>query len=260
MSKSNELFASIDRIIDHVEAHKVEPLFSAEKLRRESLAVLPFVDNDMVLRTLATIIAYSQQAKSSVVRPLLESGVFDRAFKNFEVAALHDVNPCVFLDEHWPEIKGIRIKTKVFQLIMAARALAAVGPFADVLNDAKLPKRIKTPADVDAFWLGMGKLQKTLKPYDIPFMSSTTSLLHLLLHIGYDCVKPDLIVMRVAFKLGIVSDVTKDTSFKAVARTLQEYAVARGIRPSVVDLYFLIHEGQSDARQYVTPGFQPAYS
>lgn len=259
MPKSAELFASIDRIIEHVEAHKVEPLFSAERTRRESLTVVPFLDNDMILRTLATIIAYSQQAKSSVVRPLLESGVFDKVFLNFQVAALRDVNPCVFLDEHWAEIKAIRIKTKVFQLIMAARALSIIGPFAEVLNNAGLPKRVSTPADVDAFWLGMAKLQKTLKPYEIPFMSSTTSLLHLLLHVGYDCVKPDLIVMRVAQNLGIVADVTKDASFKTVARTLQEYAVARGMRPSVVDLYFLIHEGQSDARQYVTPGFGPVY-
>lgn len=256
---SQLLYDRIDGIIENIDKHKVEPLFSAEKARRQAQSVAPFVDNDMVLKTLAVIVAYSQQAKSNLVRPLLESGVFDQVFHNYDVSRLREVNPCELLDENWSRIKAIRIKTKVFQLIMAARALDSIGPFAKALNNAGFPAQMQSAKDVADFWVAFGKLQKLMKEHDIPFLSSTTSLLHLLMHIGYDCVKPDVIVMRVALKLGIVDEVTKDANLRRAARTLQEYAVSRGLRPGVVDLYFLIQERQSDAQQYVVPGFQPFY-
>jgi hypothetical protein len=99
------------------------------------------------------------------------------------------------------------------------------------------------------------KLLVTLKNNKIPFFQSTTSLLHFLLDIGYDCVKPDLVVMKVAKKLNIVDSETGDRNFRKTVRLIQEYSVDRKIRPSIVDFYFLIDEGQMSAKKFVKPEF-----
>ena len=106
------------------------------------------------------------------------------------------------------------------------------------------------------------EFRKNLKFYvieinKIPFFQSTTSLLHLLLDLGYDCVKPDLLVMKVAKKLNIVDSVVGNKNFRKTVRLIQEYAIDRKIRPSVVDFYFLIDEGQMGARKFVKPEFYP---
>ena len=72
---------------------------------------------------------------------------------------------------------------------------------------------------------------------------------------GYDCVKPDLVVMKVAKKLNIVDNVLGDKNFRKTVRFIQEYSIDRKIRPSVVDFYFLIDEGQMGARKFVKPEF-----
>lgn len=67
--------------------------------------------------------------------------------------------------------------------------------------------------------------------------------------------KPDLVVMKVAKKLNIVDKETGDKNFKKTVRFIQEYSVNRQIRPSIVDFYFLIDEGQMGAKKFVTPEF-----
>lgn len=109
--------------------------------------------------------------------------------------------------------------------------------------------------DIYDFWNGFDQLLLTLKNNKIPFFQSTTSLLHFLLDIGYDCVKPDLVVMKVAKKLNIVDNETGDKNFRKTVRFIQEYSVDRQIRPSIVDFYFLIDEGQKGAKKFVVPEF-----
>ncbi len=89
----------------------------------------------------------------------------------------------------------------------------------------------------------------------IPFFKCTTSLLHFLLSIGYDCIKPDIIVMMVAKKGNIVPSETGDGNRRKVVRDIQLYSVDRQIRPSVVDLYFLIYGGQTGVTHLVHPWF-----
>lgn len=61
--------------------------------------------------------------------------------------------------------------------------------------------------------------------------------------------------MKVANKLNIVESVTGDKNFRKTVRFIQEYAIDRKIRPSVVDFYFLIDEGQMGARKFVEENF-----
>ena len=110
-------------------------------------------------------------------------------------------------------------------------------------------------SDIVQFWTCFNQLLKILKSNKVPFFQSTTSLLHLLLDLGYDCVKPDLVVMKVAKKLNIVDSVAGDINFRKTVRFIQEYSIDRKIRPSVVDFYFLIDEGQMGAKKFVNQEF-----
>ena len=88
----------------------------------------------------------------------------------------------------------------------------------------------------------------------MPFFKQSTSLLHFLLHIGYDCIKPDVIIMKVAKELGIVSSNSEKEKLQVV-RFVQLYSISRRMRPSIVDFYLLIYGGQRWAKQFVHPSF-----
>jgi hypothetical protein len=73
--------------------------------------------------------------------------------------------------------------------------------------------------------------------------------------LGYDCVKPDLVVMKVSKKIGIVDEEKAEKNLIKTVRVIQEYSIERKIKPAVIDLYFLIDEGQLDAKKYVESTF-----
>lgn len=253
-----ELFASIDRLIANIDAQRQSPRFEAELARRTELEVPHLADNQTVLRHIAHIIAFAH-ADSKRVKAMVDSGAYDRVWQDYDLDAVSAMNPCEVAEQHWGTLSSIQARTKIFQVVMAARALRSRADVAKFLNECDIPRRAQTLEQVAQFWVKFKALQKMMAAADIPFVRSTTSLSHLLLHLGYDCIKPDVIVMRVAQRLKIIDDPKKDTSLRKVARLLQEYAVSRGMRPSVVDMYFLIQEGQSEARDWVKPGFQPVY-
>jgi len=93
-----------------------------------------------------------------------------------------------------------------------------------------------------------------LKEEKMPFFKQSTSLLHFLLKIGYDCIKPDQIVMNVAKELRITDSESEKGRLQAV-RVVQLYSVNRKIRPSIVDFYLLIYGRQSWAIKFVNSSF-----
>ena len=255
MTEKAKIFSDIDNIIVTIDRFKMELLFSEEKSRRQNKIVSTLPDNNEILRTLSHLIAYSQNSNSEIVEQVLKSGEFDKAFENFNIEEVVKLNPCDIADKHWNSIKGIRQQAKLFHIVSLARKIKNIGSFADILNQTNIPTTIRTEKDIDFFWLGFDKLLATLKNNKIPFFQSTTSLLHFLLDIGYDCVKPDLVVMKVAKKLSIVDNETGDKNFRKTVRFIQEYSVDRKIRPSIVDFYFLIDEGQMGAKKFVKQDF-----
>ncbi len=255
MTNKTEIFNEIDDLIKKVDNYRNEPLFSKEKTNREKKTVSPLLDDNLILRNLSHLIAYSQNANSKLVEKLLMSGDFDKVFGNFNIDYVAKLNPCDVADEHWAKIKGIRQQTKIFHIVTLARKIKQSGSFATILNEINIPKTIKTENDIKNFWIGFNVLLSELKSKKIPFFQSTTSLLHFLLDIGYDCVKPDLVVMKVAKKLKIVDEETGDKNFRQTVKFVQEYSIDRKVRPSVIDLYFLIDEGQMGARKFVRKEF-----
>lgn len=249
------IFSKIDDLIKTVDQFKNEPLFSKERERRQNRLVYSLQNDNEILKTLSCLIAYSQNANSELVERVLDSGCFDNALVGFDIEKVMKLNPCDIVDNHWESIKGIRQQSKLFHIVSLARKIKSIGSFADILNQTEIPKTLKTGNDINSFWIGFNRLLALMKTNKIPFFQSTTSLLHFLMDIGYDCVKPDLVVMKVAKKLNIVDDEMGEKNFRKTVRFLQEYSVDRQLRPSVIDLYFLIDEGQMGVKKFVNPQF-----
>ena len=253
--QKEKIFLQIDQLIHNIDQFKYEPLFSDERNKRHIKIFSPLPNDDEILKKLSHLIAYSQNANSEKVEQVLKSGNFDAAFHNFKIDEVIKLNPCDLADEHWSSIQGIRQQAKLFHIVSLARKIKNIGSFTEILHHNQIPKTIGNESDIVQFWTGFDKLLKVLKSNKVPFFQSTTSLLHLLLDLGYDCVKPDLVVMKVAKKLKIVESVTGDKNFRKTVRFIQEYAIDRKIRPSVVDFYFLIDEGQMGAKKFVNQEF-----
>ena len=255
MNSTEKTYLEIDKIIQNIDNYKVDNIFDLEKAKRQNKSVTSFKSDSEMLKNLSYLIAYSQNANSESVENVLKSGEFDNAFENFEVDKVAILNPCDIADNYWENIKGIRQQAKLFHIVSLARKIKRLGSLADIFEKASIPKSLKSQIDIENFWNGFDLLLTTLKENKIPFFQSTTSLLHFLLDNGYDCIKPDLVVMKVAKKLNIIPDEKGDKNFRLTVKTIQEYSIDRNIRPTIVDFYFLIEEGQMGAKKYVQEEF-----
>ncbi len=250
-----EIFQRIDSIIEEIDSYKVEPIFSNEIELRRKRKVTDDLSENEIMKIFITLIAYSQNANSKLVEQILKTEIFKEIFANFDVDQIVEMNPCDLADQYWNKISGIRQQAKLFHIVSLARKIKRIGSFNQLLTNTEIPKVINTADDIDDFWKGFKKLKKIMNVNKIPFFRSTTSLLHFLLETGYDCIKPDLVIMKVAKKIGIVEKETGDKNLIETVRTIQEYSVDRKIRPPVIDLYFLIDEGQLGAKKFVKDEF-----
>lgn len=255
-NKIRRIFNSIDLIMKEVESAKIEPKFSKEIEDRKQRTPAMIQDDNDVLRRFARLIAFSQNAPSDLVSGMLNKGVFEGIFHNFEIDKVVKMDPNTVIARHWDKMGVIRFKKKIASIIGCAKSLESIklkhGSFKVLLNT--LPTNLKEEVDVERFWQGFNQLKNELEKVKMPFFKKLTSLLHFLLSIGYDCIKPDLVIMKVAKKLGIVfSDSEKEKL--EVVRFVQLYSINRNIRPSIVDFYLLIYGGQRWAKQFVNPSF-----
>lgn len=260
--KNYGIHSKIEEIRKEVENAKLEPIFQEEVSSRTARSFDPNASNSCLLGRIITLIAYSQNAKSQRVRELEDSGLLDQIFFNFDVSKVATMDPEQVLSDHWNVIRVIRFKTKVRSMIKAARVILSMESSGVNLSEIlrRFPQRIRESSDIDDFWKALQYAKKRLSHYGMPYVSSLTTLLHFLLDIGFDCVKPDMILMRVAarnleiFPLKEYKEY-KDQEKETFVRVVQEYCVESGMRPSVVDLYLLIEGGQTWARKFVDPSF-----
>lgn len=237
-------FTEIDKIIAAINKYRQEPIFSEELKRRQNNIVAETLTENQILETFTKLIAYSQNANSDLVEKIIKSEIFNEVFSNFDIVKVSQMNPCDLADKYWSKISGIRQQAKLFHIVSLARKIKRIGSFSIILTETEIPKQINSEEDIDKFWNGFEKLRKSFITNKIPFFRSTTSLLHFLLETGYDCIKPDLVVMKVSKKLGIVDTDKGEKNLIKTAKTIQQYSIRTKIRPPIVDLYFLIQEGQ----------------
>jgi len=250
-----KIFKHIDNNIEKINNYKVEPIFSNEIQSRNNRIISNDLTENEIIEIFTRLIAYSQNANSKLVEQIIDTGIFNKIFADFDINKIVEMNPCDLADEYWVKIGGIRQQAKLFHIVSLARKIKKIGSFNKLLTETKIPNIIKTENDIDDFWIGFKKLKKIMEANKVPFFRSTTSLLHFLLETGYDCVKPDLVIMKVSKKIGIVEKESGDKNLRKTVRTIQEYSIDRKIRPSVIDLYFLIDEGQLGAKKFVKDEF-----
>jgi hypothetical protein len=231
------------------------------KLRaRRTARPLPQSDRDF-LRHFAIAIAFSQSSRSSIIRTLVQSPEFDNAFEDFDPHKLSQRDPSEIVSTHWYLVKHIRFRGKITSTVNCARVVVKIaaehGSFVAYLRSFRIPRRLHTASDIERFWTEFERLRRDLRIRAMPFFGSTTSLLQLLLDLDYDSVKPDLIVMRLARRIGIVDRETGDRALRSAARLVQEYAVARAVRAPLVDLQLLAFGGQTGSRDLLRERFCP---
>ena len=213
------------------------------------------------MRKIGYAIAYSQGSRSVAVSDLLASGALDLAFDGFDPSVLSNRTAGALRQQHWQDLGALRYKSKVDAILKAARVLQSIerehGSFAGYLRQFGIPRRIRAFSDVDTFWVAFDELRGDLTSRKMPFFSKTTSLLQLLLDLDYDSIKPDLIVMRLSRRIGLVEKEFGDNHFREAVWSLQTYSVLRRIRPATMDLYLLTLGGQTDARSKLTSEFCP---
>jgi len=250
-----EIFEKIDNLISDIDKYKIEPDFSIAKESRNRRKVSEKLTDNEIIEIFTTLIAFSQNANSEIVARIIKTGILKEVFADFDIEKIIKMNPCDLADEYWDKIGGIRQQAKLFHIVSLARKMKNIGSFNKLLTETEIPTEIRTKNDIEVFWTGFMNLKKVMGENKIPFFRSTTSLLHFLLETGYDCVKPDLVVLKVAKKIGIIENEKGDKNLIKAVRTIQEYSLSRNVRPSIIDLYFLIDEKQRAAKKLVREEF-----
>lgn len=255
MPESHEThqFFLLDRMTESVRAVAREPGFSREVRARESRKPEALAGDAAVLQKIASLIAYSQNAPADGVGRMLEGGGFERAFEGFDVARVAAMDPEAVIASHWSQIRVIRFKKKIRAIVDAAGALVRLRKRGLTVPDllAKIPKELADSAAIDTFWSEFHAVRGQLLGVQMPFLQSPVTLLHLLLELGYPCLKPDLIVLKAAAELGLVRAKAGEREKLALVRLLQEYAVHRKMPMAVLDFHYLCYGGQTWARQFV---------
>ena len=253
--------AALAVVLNHCDA-SATPGWRDEIARRSRRAFRPLPDDLQIMRRICVAIAYSQGARSSLISGLIEAPVFKEAFAGFNPVALARLDPKRILATYWPQLGHLRFKGKIPRIVQCARALNGIvrdcGSFAAYLEGFQIPRRIRNATHLEQFWQRFNALQSDLRRRAMPFFRSTTSLLQLLLDLDYDSVKPDLIVMRLARRIGIVDRETGDRAFRQCVRFLQEYSIATSRRAAELDLALLAFGGQTGASQLLALKFCPS--
>ncbi len=257
MTNNETVFKKIDSLIEKVKKYRVEPDFTNELTDRINRKAPNKLTDNELLRVYAILLAFSQGANSEFVRDrLVDTGTFDKIFHNFSVDKVAKMDAVELKAEHWIKpLTYIRMKSKIDRIIDFAKKIKEQGSLSTLLTNSQIPKRIQNLDDIKKFWKAFDELKELMKQREISYLQSTTTLLHYLLDTGYDCIKPDSAVMGVAERIGIVDNKTGDKNLRKTITTLLEYCVARNLRPSEVDLYFLIAKPQEGAKKYVRKEF-----
>jgi 3-methyladenine DNA glycosylase Tag len=220
--------------------------------RCQAEKVVPIPSGDRLMEKFCVAIAHSQSAPSDVVLRMIKAGHLKAAMHDYSVAKIASENPTQLLRRCWKKpLTCIRFKGKIKSMVQCARILKDIesehGSFAKYLRSFRVPRRIYSNADIEVFWQAFDALQQDLKKRKIPFFANTTSLLQLLIDLDHDALKPDLIIMRVAYQWGIVPRETGIPALRQAVRAFQEYGVIRKRRPLAVDWVVLTHGKQKGA-------------
>ena len=246
-----QLYDKIDDIFMKINDCRKEPEFSDEVNSRNNKFPNGNISQNELFEKMAILICFSQNAKAGAVDKMINRPEFKEIFHNFNINSVANTDPNSIISGSWELLKPIRFKRKISSIVECAVLLNS-GKYDLPEMLKKIPLRIQSHDDIKEFWKNFNLLREQLKEIQMPFYRNTTSLLHLLLYLGYDCIKPDTIVMNVVIDdLHIVTG-KSDNDLVKVVTAIQEYALYKHIRPTIVDFYLLVYGGQTWAKNFIT--------
>jgi len=253
-----QVFSAVDSVIARIRRYAVEPKFSDDIRRRELTPKFDLPDS-RILEEMITLIAFSQQVPAVRIVDMVNRGVLSQVFGSFSPTVISKVNPDDLRRKYWATewLSPIRFPTKLDKMVSCAQGLLDIagdhGSYMKFLKSCDFPLRVSCPEDVDAFWSAFEKARSSSPT----FYRNFTSLCHLLQSLGFPCAKPDRIVLNVAEEFGVIPKRKQhsEADQRKVVRLMQSYAEYANLRVPVVDLMFLIHGGQTEARGFVSPNY-----
>ncbi|MDQ3332187.1 MAG: DNA-3-methyladenine glycosylase I [Planctomycetota bacterium] len=256
-------FDLLDKIRENVSSVVFEPAFSNEVHSRLCRTPRVLKSDADCLQEMASLIAFSQGARSDLVAKMIEEGGLQTAFAGFNVAEVAALDSESVTRIHWERIRCVRFKKKVTGIVRSAVALETLRNNGFSLHEYinMYPSKIQTADDIPAFWRSFDELRARFVSVNMPYFNQLTTQLHLLLHLGFDCVKPDVIVQRTAIDIGLLPAKPRQADLRELVKSIQEYSISRKVRPGIVDLYLLVYGGQTWAMQFVherVPRISPA--
>lgn len=251
--QTKKIYDSIDKIFKKVDKYKIDPELYNEIKERNSRTVFNEISNDELLRKYAEIVCFSQRTNSKLVRDiLLPSKEYKAAFRNFSTKEVSKLDSEDVKAKYWKKpLTYMTFPSKISAIIDFAKHIESKNSISKELLNTGIPRKLKTQNDVDKFWIEFDTLLTKMKERKVRYLQTTTSLLHFLLDFGYDCIKPDSAVLEVCQRLGIIEKKSGDKNLRKAVDFLLRYSVEKGLRPSIVDLHFLIDKPQEGARKYV---------
>jgi hypothetical protein len=260
MVSPDEIVGRIDALADRIRQYAREPEYSTECQSRNRTPNYDMSDSD-VLRTMIELIAFSQGARADRIGAMIDRGVFENVFGSFEPTNVAQMDFDEIRKHHWEgKLSPMRFPQKIQKMLACASSLESLatqhGSFMQYIRSARIPERIQSALDIDAFWAVFHKIRMVVPPVFQNFIS----LCHLLQTFRFPCAKPDKVVMKVAADIGIVV-VRKHYSepdLRKVVEFMQSYAVSREISVPMVDFILLIHGAQTWAKRFVLPSYYTA--
>ena len=266
------IFRRLDIIVEKIHQHAVEPLLTRDIERRTGGTGQSFkLADDYILKRMIILIAFSQQVRSSLIDEIIEAGVFERVFASYSPVEVAMLDPEDLKRMYWDNpskprerLAPLRFPNKLNSMVDCAKSLLKIasqhGSFMHFIESQRFPIKADSLNNRRLFWESFDNTRGYLEDIGFPFFAELTSLCHLLSDLGFDCAKPDSIVMGVAERLGIIGNTTRKgqrppKERKKVIQIMQMYSAHKNIKTPVVDLYFLIYGGQTDARKFVDPAF-----
>ena len=121
------IFDKLDAIRSKVDASTIEPIFSDEVDSRNSRYENTVeTEKNNLLRVMAVLIAFSNNAPSDAVGYMVENGVFERVFCSFDLDKVANLNTDEIITTDWNNIKSIRFKKKVDAIVRCAKLLKVI--------------------------------------------------------------------------------------------------------------------------------------
>lgn len=224
------------------------------------------ISDNKLFKLMAEKVAFQGARAKLVERLVNKSKHWKRAFANFDLIKATRLSSRKILKRYWDKFKVIRFKRKVKQIIKIAQVLLEIkdkyGSFYKYLESFQIPKEIRKEEDIEKFWQAVDKLRKDLREMGMPSFHRIPSLFHFLMNdMGYPCIKPDVVAMRIGYLTKIIPKPVGESNQRKLIMAVQYYCFdSKRHTPADVDGYLLCFGGQSATQNKMKKGFKACAS